>query len=119
MFNLDEGQTPLKTLTTDTYDSLNKFFRRYNTSKRKFKLVVGKNDPTTFLPLNANTGGQIRSSKHKYKENKYITEVLARHVYRKVESGNIININTLKQEIDQDQELNRPDDTSRAIMQKR
>ena len=24
MFNLNKGQTPLKTLTTDTYDSLNK-----------------------------------------------------------------------------------------------
>ena len=31
------------------------------------------------------------------------------------ESGNIININTLKQEIEQDQELNRLDDTSRDI----
>ena len=39
----------------------------------------------------------------------------ARHVYRKVESGNIININTLKQEIEQDQELNKLDDRSRDI----
>ena len=33
----------------------------------------------------------------------------------KVESGNIININALKQEIDQDYELSRLDDTRRDI----
>ena len=65
------------------------------------------------MPLNANIGGQIKSDK--YKENKYLTEEQARHIYRKVESGNIININTLKQEIEQDRELNRLDDTSGDI----
>ena len=54
------------------------------------------------LPLNANTDGQIRPDKHEYKVNKYLTEDKARLVYKKVESGNIININTLKQEIEQD-----------------
>ena len=44
-------------------------------------------------------GGQITSHKNKYNENKYLTEDQARHVYKKVESGNIVNINTLKQEI--------------------
>ena len=67
------------------------------------------------MPLNANIRGQIRSHKHKYEENIYLTEDQPRHIYKKVESGNIININTLKQEIDQDQELNRLDDTSRDI----
>ena len=79
------------------------------------KLVEGKNNPTAFLPLSTNIGGQIRSDKHKYKENKYPTEDQARDVYKKVEPGNITNINTLKQEIDQDQELNRLEDTSRDI----
>ena len=31
---------------------------------------------------------------------KHLTEDQARHVYKKVESGKIININTLKQEIE-------------------
>ena len=57
----------------------------------------------------------MRFNKYKYKENKYLTEDQARHVYKKVESGNIININTLKQEIDQEQELNRLDDINRDI----
>ena len=30
------------------------------------------------------------------------TEDQARHIYKKGESGNIINVSTLKQEIDQD-----------------
>ena len=42
-------------------------------------------------------------------------EKQARHVYKKVESGNIININTLKKEIEQDWELSKLDDTSRDI----
>ena len=36
-------------------------------------------------------------------------------MYKKVESGNMININTLEQEIEQEQELSKLDDTSRDI----
>ena len=39
-------------------------------------------------------------------------EEQARHRYKKVESGNMININTLKQEIEQHWELIKLDDTS-------
>ena len=48
-----------------------------------------------FLPLNTNIGGQIRPDKYEYKENKYLTEDQARHMYKRVESGHIINIDTL------------------------
>ena len=37
------------------YDSLNKW-----NSNRPFKLIEGKNDPTTFLPLDTKIGGQTR-----------------------------------------------------------
>ena len=67
------------------------------------------------MPLNTNIGGQIRSDKHKYKEIKYLMEDQARHICKNVESGNIININTLRQEINQHWELNSLDDTSRDI----
>ena len=53
-----------------------------------FNLIEGKNDPTTFFPLNTNIDGQI-------KPDQYLIEEQARHTYKKVESGNIININTL------------------------
>ena len=36
----------------------------------------------------------------------------ANYVYRKVESGNLINENTMRQEIDQDVELDKMDNTS-------
>ena len=39
-------------------------------------------------------------------------EEQARHIYKKVESGNIFNINMLKQEMEQDWELSKLDDTS-------
>ena len=42
-------------------------------------------------------------------------EEQAKHMYKKVESCNIIDINTLKQE--QDGELSKLDDTSRDINQ--
>ena len=67
------------------------------------------------MPLNINIGGHTTSHKIKYNEKKYLTEDQARHVYKKEESHNIININTLKQEIEEDQELNKLDDTSRDI----
>ena len=62
------------------------------------------------MPLNANISGQ---SKHiKGEETRYLTEDQAKHIYKKAESGNIINIDTIKQEMFQDQELNRLDDTN-------
>ena len=62
------------------------------------------------MPLNANTGGKPKPLQ--VQDSNFLIEDQARHVYKKAESGNIININTLKQEIDQDQELNRLDHTS-------
>ena len=67
------------------------------------------------MPLNANIGGQNTPHKNNYNENKYLTEDQARRVYKKVESGNVIHINALKQEIEQDSELSKLDDTSRDI----
>ena len=67
--------------------------------------MKSKNDSTIFLPLNTNICGQIRPDKYLMKEQ-------ASQVFRKVESGNIITINTLKQEIEQDQDLCKLDDTS-------
>ena len=52
---------------------------------------------------------------NKPKVNNYLTEEQTKHVYKKVESGSIINIYTLQQEIEKEQELNRLDDTSGDI----
>ena len=80
---------------------------------RTFKLIEHKNGPTTFLSLNTNIGGQ--SKPNRSRESRHLTGEQARHMYKKVELGTIININTIWQKIDQDQEFKRLDDTGRHI----
>ena len=65
------------------------------------------------MPLNANIGGQLKSNKNK--ETRYLTEEQVKHIYKNKASENIINIGTIKQEIDQDQAFTRLDDTSGDI----
>ena len=47
-------------------------------------------------------GGQIVQNNYAHKESKYLSEEEASHMYKKVESGGTIDINTLKQEIEQE-----------------
>ena len=67
--------------------------------------------PRHFLPLSTNIGRQVNTSMSK--DNNYLTEKQASHVYKRVESGSIINRDTLQQKIEQ--ELNRIGDTSRYV----
>ena len=62
------------------------------------------------MPLNTNIGGQLKPNRS---GEGYLTEEQAKHMYKKVELGNVVNISALKQETDQDRELNRLYDTSR------
>ena len=45
---------------------------------RTFKLIEGKTDPTTFLPLSTNIGGQSKLIKGR--ENRYLTEKQAKYM---------------------------------------
>ena len=65
------------------------------------------------MPLNANIGGKLRSLENQ--ERNFLTEDQVKHIYEKVELRDIINISTIKQEIDQDQELNKLADASEDI----
>ena len=62
MSNMDEEQTTLKLLVTDTYDSFNRINNGRNTNG-PIKLVKGKNGPTTFLPLNTKVVDSLNISK--------------------------------------------------------
>ena len=64
MFYLDEEQTSLTMLATDTYDSLN-HIGSLEEIKSEHLIIECKNDPTTFLPLSANIGGQLKPNKKK------------------------------------------------------
>ena len=47
MYNVDEEHTALKTFVTGTYDSLTRL-NSVDETVRPFKLIKGKNGPTTF-----------------------------------------------------------------------
>ena len=67
--------------------------------------------PPHFYLLAPNIGGKVINNKPK--TNQYLTEEQAKHVYKKTESDGIINTDALHQEIEQERQLNRIDDTSK------
>ena len=58
----------------------------------------GRDDTTTFLPLDFRIGGQSRDSCPTIGQ--YLTRDRARYVYKKVEIGEMINTDTIQQEIE-------------------
>ena len=73
-----------------------KFRRCYS----PFKLIKFENGTTAFLPLNTKIGGPFKYAKDK--EAICFTICQARHIYKKVESEGVVNIDTIKQEIEED-----------------
>ena len=59
----------------------------------------GRDDPTAFLPLDSRIGGQSRDSHPTVGQ--YLTRDQARHIYKKVETEEILNVNMVKHEIEQ------------------
>ena len=72
----------------------------------------GRDDATTFLPLDFRIGGQSRE--HYPTVGQYLTRDQAKYVYKKVETGETINTDTT-QEIEQEKQLNRMDDRNGEI----
>ena len=66
---------------------------------------------TTFLPLDSEIGGQSRDSC--LTVGQYLTRDQTKYIYKKVENGEMINTDTMQQEIEQEKQLGRIDDTSR------
>ena len=67
----------------------------------------GRDDTTTFLSLDFRIGGQNRDSCPTVGQ--YLTRDQTRYIYKKVETGEIINMDTIQQEIQQEKQLNRID----------
>ena len=59
-----------------------------------------RDDAATFLPLDSRIGGQSRDSH--YTVGQYLTRDQVRHIYKKVETGEVINVDTVKHEIEQE-----------------
>ena len=70
----------------------------------------GRNDTTAFLPLDSKIGGQTRNDRPSVGQ--FLTRKQTNYIYKKVETGEMVNTDTIEQEILQEQ-LNRIDDTSR------
>ena len=73
----------------------------------------GRDDTTTFLPLDFRISGQNRDSYSMVGQ--YLTRDQTRYIYKKVETGEMINTYTIQQEIGQEKQLNRRDDDNGEI----
>ena len=73
----------------------------------------GRNGTTAFLPLDSRIGGQGRDNHPTVGQ--FLTREQTRYLYRKVETGEIIDTDMIEQEIEQERQLNKIDNTSREI----
>ena len=75
--------------------------------------MTGRDDATTILPLDFRIGGQSKDSHPTVGQ--YLTRDQAKYVYKKVETGETINADTIQQEIEQEKQLNKMDDRNGEI----
>ena len=66
--------------------------------------------PLHFYLLAPKIGGQANNNKPNVGQ--YLTREQARYVYKKRESGEIINTETIQQELEHERQLNKTDDTN-------
>ena len=70
----------------------------------------GRDGTTTFLPLNTKIGGQVNNNRPS--KGHFLTREETKYIYKKTESGEIINTETV-QELEQEEQLDRIDDMNR------
>ena len=70
----------------------------------------GRDGTTAFLPLDSRIGGQ--GTDNHPTVGKFLTREQTKYIYRKVETGEIINTDIIEQEIEREKQLNRIDDTN-------
>ena len=73
----------------------------------------GRDGTIIFLPLDSRIGGQGRNNHPTVGQ--FLTRKQTSYIYRKVETGEIINTDMIKQEIEQERQLNKIDDTNGEI----
>ena len=70
----------------------------------------GRDGTTTFLPLDSKIGGPINHNSPSIGQ--FLTREQTSYVYKITESGEMINVDTIQQEIEQENQLNKIDDMS-------
>ena len=73
----------------------------------------GRDDTTTFLPLDFRVGGQRRDSCPTVGQ--YLTRDQTRYIYKKGRNRGMINTDMIQQEIEQEKQLSRIDDGNGKI----
>ena len=71
----------------------------------------GRNGTTTLLPLNTKIGGQIDNNRPSVGQ--FLTREQTRYIYKKTESGEIINTETMQEKLEQERHFDRINDTNR------
>ena len=72
----------------------------------------GRDDTTTFLPLDSRIGGQ---NKENLTIGQYLTRDHTIYIYKKIETGEMINMDTIQQELEQEKQLSKIDDMNGEI----
>ena len=72
----------------------------------------GRDDTTTFLPLDSRIGGQNEMCST---VGQYLTKDQTRYIYKKVDMGEVINTDIIQQEVEQEQQLSKIDDMNGEI----
>ena len=70
----------------------------------------GRDGTTAFLPLNSRIGGQGGNDRPSIGH--FLTREQVKYIYRRIETGEIINTETIEQELEQDEQLSKIDDTN-------
>ena len=70
----------------------------------------GRDGTTTFLSLGSKIGGQGRDDRPSVSQ--FLTREQTKYTYRKVETGEIINTDTIQQEMEEEEQLSKIDDTN-------
>ena len=96
-------------IMTGTQDNFSRMDTEENSGNGHLNL--GMNDPTAFLPFGPKIGGQTSKDNHPT-VGQCLTKEQANYIYKKSEAGELINTNTIFQELEYKKQLSRMDDTS-------
>ena len=70
----------------------------------------GRNGTTSFLLLDSKIGGQCRNDRPNVGQ--FLTREQTNNIYKMIEAGIIMNTDTIQQEMEQEEQLSKIDDTS-------
>ena len=70
----------------------------------------GRNGTTSFLPLDSKIGGQGRNDRPSVGQ--FLAREQTNYIYKKIETGEMINTNTIEQEMEQEEQLSKIDNRS-------